>query len=146
MYDDLMDAPIPDSYVDSMPCDEALLYELGRVNWAAARLHSGVRDAINRHRGAPSDIPFDKDLGTVLTELQGLAKTAGREDQAAWVVKYGRPAKELRNGVAHAVTYTAEDDKQALMSTRQRGGTRLLVPELREVTRQLIEASMRLPK
>lgn len=138
--------PIPESYVDKMPCDESLLVELGRVTWAAARLHSGVRDAINRHRGTPSDVPFDKDLGTVLTELQGLAHNAGREDQVEWVVKCGRPAKDLRNATVHAVTYTAEDDKQAIMGAPKWGGERIQNPELREVTRRLIEASMALPE
>lgn len=42
---------LPDSYVDLMPSDPDLFVELGRVAWAAARLHFGVRDAINRHPG-----------------------------------------------------------------------------------------------
>lgn len=145
-YHDLMNSPIPESYVDSMPCDESLLVELGRVTWAAARLHSGVRDAINHHRGAPSDAPFDDTLGGALKDLKKLAARNHRNDQVEWVEKAGQPAVVLRNGVAHAVTYTAEDGRQALMGTRDHGSLRFQIPELREVTRRLIEASMSLPE
>jgi hypothetical protein len=94
----------------------------------------------------PSDVPFDKDLGTALNELQTLAHNAKRGDQERWVEEYGKPVKELRNGVVHAVTFTAEDGSQAIMGTRKRGSERFQNPELREVTRRLIEASISLPE
>src|SRR5699024_2074782 len=186
----------PESYVDSMPSDPDLLVELGRVVWAAARLQSGIRDAINQHNGVPSDEPFGKTLGGVLRELEGLAakagrkdqvewgekigrpardasdrcrgvpseepfgKTlggvrreleglaakAGRKDQVEWVEKVGRPARDRRDGVLHAVTFTASDDLQAIGSfSSEKGPQRYSIPELREVTRRLIHASSTLP-
>src|SRR5699024_12340696 len=132
----------PESYVDSMPSDPDLLVELGRVVWAAARLQSGIRDAINQHNGVPSDEPFGKTLGGVLRELEGLAAKAGRKDQVEWVEKVGRPARDRRDGVLHAVTCTASDDLQAIGScSSEKGPQRYSIPELREVTRRLIHAS-----
>ena len=136
----------PESYVDSMPCDPELLEELGRVVWAAARLHSCIRDAINRLEGAPSDEPFGETLGGVLTKLKEEAETAGRQDQVEWVEQVGRPVRDRRDGVLHAVTFTASDDRQAIGSfSGEKGPQRYSVPELREVTRQLIQASSTLP-
>jgi len=136
----------PESYVDSMPSDPDLLVELGRVVWAAARLQSGIRDAINQHNGVPSDKPFGKTLGGVLRELEGLAAKAGRKDQVEWVEKVGRPARDRRDGVLHAVTFTASDDLQAIGSfSSEKGPQRYSIPELREVTRRLIHASSTLP-
>jgi hypothetical protein len=136
---------LPDSYAEDMPTDPDLLVELGRIAWAAARLHSGVRDAINKHRGAPSDAPFRLTLGQAIGELHDLASAAGREDQATWAEQVGRPAAKLRNGVIHAVTFTATDGKQALGTMDHSPPGRFLEPELRGVTLALIEASMRLP-
>ena len=136
----------PESYVDSMPSDPDLLVELGRVVWATARLHSGTRDATNQHNGVPSDELFGKTLGGVLRELEGLAAKAGRKDQVEWVEKVGRPARDRRDGVLHAVTFTASDDLQAIGSfSSEKGPQRYSIPELREVTRRLIHASSTLP-
>src|SRR5690606_7947639 len=104
---------IPDSYVDSMPCDPDLLVELGRVTWAAARLHASVRDSINRHSGSSSMAPFELTLGRAIADLEQLATQNGRADQTDWVRDFGRPACRRRNAVIHAVTYTALDRKQA---------------------------------
>ncbi|WP_281964838.1 hypothetical protein [Serinicoccus marinus] len=103
-----------ETYVDTMPCDQDLLLELGRVQWAAARLHAGVRDAINRHDGQPSDKPFEQTLGQAVSQLEERAGAAGRSDQLDWVKNIGRPAVKRRNLVTHAATYTAEDGKQAI--------------------------------
>lgn len=135
---------LPDSYVDTMPCDTDLLVELGRVAWAAARLHAGVRDAINRHHGTSSDAPFECTLGQAIGELEGLANTAKRPDQAAWVRQFGRPASRRRNTVIHAITFTAEDGRQAIGTVDHSHPGRFLVPELRAVTLALIHASMML--
>lgn len=66
----------PDHYVDTVPCDKEPLTELGRVSWAAARLHAGVRDAIDRHDGAASDEPFTKTLGQAVKMLETRARQA----------------------------------------------------------------------
>ena len=138
--------PIPESYVDLMPCDETLLVELGRVSWASARLHAGVRDAINRLDGASSDKPFRTTLGSAVSDLRKKAVACARQDIVDWVDDYGMPAvKQHRNKVAHAVTYTAPDGTQAIQTDDHSPPGRFLNPELREVSRVLIEAHTRLP-
>lgn len=137
---------LPDSYIANMPSDPDLLPELGRVAWAAARLHAGVRDAINRLRGGASDRPFSATLGQALGELKHLAaKDDRRPDIVAWVDWAMDYAVRPRNKVIHTVTYTAEDGKQAIISLESGAQQRLRVPELRSVTAALIEASMKLP-
>jgi hypothetical protein len=138
-------ANLPDAYIDLMPSDPDLLVELGRVSWAAARLHAGVRDAINKHNGAPSDAPFELTLGQAIADLQKLAGAATRGDQVEWVLQIGRPAAKQRNAVIHAVTFTAPDGKQALGTMDHSAPGRFLAADLRQVTLSLIEASMALP-
>lgn len=138
--------PLSDSFVDSMPSDPDLLADLGRVAWAAARLHAGVRDSINRHSGSTSMEPFHLTLGRAIADLEKLAAKNGRADQVAWVQDFGRPASRLRNAVIHAVTFTAPDGKQAIGPVDRRAPGRFLLPDLRAVTLALIEASMKLPK
>lgn len=133
---------IPESYVDSMPSDPTLLAELGRVTWAAARLHAGVRDAINKHGGSSSMQPFERTLGQAIGDLKKLAASNGRTDQVTWADDVGQPACRRRNDVIHAVTYTAPGGTQAIAPV---DGNRLLVPDLREVSRLLIEAHTHLP-
>lgn len=128
-----------------MPSDPDLLVELGRVAWAASRLHAGVRDSINKHSGSTSMTPFELTLGQAIAGLEKLAKDNGRIDQADWVDKVGRPANRLRNAVIHAVTFTASDDKQAIGTVDGSPPYRFLVPDLRSVTLALIEAHMKLP-
>lgn len=135
----------PDSYVDTMPCDHELLTDLGRVTWAAARLHAGVRDAINHHDGSSSDEPFTKTLGQAVRALEERAEKMDRADQLDWVRRIGRPAVKRRNAVAHAVTYTANDGRQAIGTVDHSAPGRFLRLELREVTLHLIHASMTLP-
>lgn len=136
---------LPESYIDSMPSDPDLLTDLGRVTWAAARLHAGVRDAINRHHGTSSDSPFKRTLGQAISDLDELAVHAGRTDLTTWVSQIGRPASQRRNAVIHAVTFTAEDGRQALGTVDHSTPGRFLAPEIREVTLSLINASMTLP-
>lgn len=136
---------IPHSYADSMPSDPDLLVDLGRVAWAAARLHAGVRDSINKHRGSSSMAPFGLTLGRAIGDLEELAKSNGRADQVDWVRDFGRPASRLRNAVIHAVTFTAPDGKQAIQTADRTPPGRFLASDLRAVTLALIEASMKLP-
>jgi hypothetical protein len=141
-----MTEPDLPSDIAAMPCDDDLLADLGRVAWAAARLHAGVRDAINTHVGAPSDAPFEKTLGGAIADLEKLATAAGRQDQVDWVLQIGRPASKRRNSVIHAVTFTAGDGKQALGTVDGSSPGRFLVPELQGVTGALIDASRTLPR
>lgn len=112
---------LPDSYVDHMPCYPDLLELLGRVTWAAIRLHHGVRDAINAHQGTVSDDPFTPTLGKVVKDVCKLAQESGRHDQVQWVLEIGEPAVVRRNKVIHAVSFTAADGKQALGSLDEQG-------------------------
>jgi hypothetical protein len=134
-----------DSEVDLMPTDPDLLAEIGRVTWAAARLHHAVRDAIGRHQGAATDAPFEETLGGAIAQLERLAVAGGRTDQAQWVTAVGRPATARRNGVVHAITATI-DDKQALITPDGSAPGRFLVPELRDVTLALVRAHQDLPQ
>ncbi|KQQ18760.1 hypothetical protein ASF48_17740 [Rathayibacter sp. Leaf299] len=136
---------LPDSYVDDMPTDPDLLEDLGRVAWAAARLHYGVRDAIGRHEGAPTDEPFETTLGGAIKKLERLATSAGRTDQLDWATNIGWPATLNRNAVIHAIVVTADDGRQALTTQDHSAPGRFLVPELRAVVLDLIDASMKLP-
>lgn len=128
-----------------MPSDPDLLTDLGRVAWAAARLHAGVRDAVNRHHGQASDVPFEHTLGQAIAELEALAAAGRRSDQTSWVTHTGRPASRKRNAVIHAVTFTADDGKQAIGTVDHSAPGRFLAPELREVALDLIHAHMTLP-
>ena len=128
-----------------MPSDPDLLVELGRVAWAAARLHARVRDAINNHHGPPSDEPFRTTLGQAIAELESLAKREARPDQLTWVATSARPAAKRRNAVIHAVTFTADDGKQAIGTVDHSAPRRFLKRDLRDVTRDLIAAHMTLP-
>ncbi|QZQ53806.1 hypothetical protein KZI27_10535 [Curtobacterium sp. TC1] len=132
--------------IAEMPSDKALLADIGRVAWAAARLHAAVRDVINSHVGAASDAPSKKTLGGAIADLEKLATAAGRADQVDWVVNTGRPASRKRNAVVHAVTYMANDGKQALGTVDHSVPRRFLAPELQDVTRALVDASRALPR
>lgn len=129
-----------------MPTDPDLLEDLGRVVWAAARLHAGVRDSLNKHDGQPSDLPFSDTLGGAIAGLKSRAEKADRVDQLGWVQTFGEPARDMRNSVLHAVTYTAEDGVQAIRSSHGPSYSRFLVPDLRAVTLALINAHTTLPR
>jgi hypothetical protein len=137
----------------SMPCDPDLLPALGRVTWAAARLHYGVRDAINhlaaREGEDTGDAAFDKTLGGVITELSKRAQQLPPPERAAlqaWCRDEGHPAAEGRDGVAHAITYTSSDGRQALGGSRPNRPVRYLEPELINVAGRLVAASVSLPQ
>lgn len=129
-----------------MPCDETLLEPLGRVNWAAARLHHGVRDAIGFLHGKLSDDPFQGTLGSTVKQLEALADQHQRADLVKWCRDVGMAAVEARNGVAHAVTYTASDGLQAIGGSTPERPQRYLADEILDVADQLVEASRSLPR
>lgn len=64
-----------------------------------------------------------------------------RPDQLTWVAMNGRPAAKRRNAVIHAVTFTADDGKQAIRTVDHAAPGRFLAADLRDVTRELIAAS-----
>ncbi|MGH3474347.1 MAG: hypothetical protein ACRDOT_05460 [Aeromicrobium sp.] len=137
---------LPKSYVDSMPCDPGLLVELGRVTWAAARLHAGVRDAINALDAESSDEPFGWTLGEAVRQLDKRAQERGLIEVTEWVSTIGRPAVKRRNAVVHAVTYTAKDGRQAIGTADHSPPGRFMNAGLRQVSGSLIHASKTLPR
>jgi hypothetical protein len=104
-----------------------------------------VRDAVARHHGTPSDKPFEATLGQAIAELEMLAKASTRPDQISWVSQTGRPVSRRGNAVIHAVTFTAQDGKQAIGTLDHSPPDGFLATDLRDVTRELIAASMTLP-
>lgn len=131
-------------YVDTMPCDETLLKELGRVHWAAARLHFTMRDTLNLLEVEISDDPFKDTLGKTRRTLEERARSVSADKVAEWATGTGRDAIDARNVIAHAVTYTAPDGRQALMTTRERGYERIDRTRLRETTHRLVKAAIAL--
>jgi hypothetical protein len=133
----------------TMPCDETLLAAVGRVNWAAARLHAGVRDAINHITSIPSDKPFELTLGTAVAQLERrAAKRVAEPDLTrltTWCSTVGRPAVDRRNKVIHAVTFTAADGLQAIGTVDHSPPSRFLEPDLMEIAGILVDASRQLP-
>jgi len=136
--------------VAGMPCDQTLLADLGRVVWAAARLHAVVRDALNAIDGVPSDDSFSEHtLGQAIAQLEQRARhlpRRSRTEVTSWCRTVGRPAKTGRDQVLHAITYTDPDGRQALMTNDHSAPGRFLIPELQEVTAQLVHAAMTLPR
>jgi hypothetical protein len=131
-----------------IPVDHELLDPLGRVEWAAIRLHHGIRDAINQLNGRASDKPFDLTLGMAVTKLENKvrAQPAGPERDAllAWCADAARSAVNARDRVIHAVAYTAPDGKQALMDSEGQR-ERFTADRLLEVAGQLAAASRTQP-
>ncbi len=84
-------------------------------------------------------------LGQAVSSLEQSANLAGRADQVDWVSDVGRSAVRMRNGVVHAVTFTADDGQQALGTVDHTPPGPFLVDDLRQVTLHLIHASMTLP-
>ena len=136
--------------VARMPIDPDLLVPLGKVMWAAIRLHAGLRDSINAVENGPSDEPFDQTLGQAIDRLERgvgvrMAEPA-RTLLLDWITDVARPASQERNGVAHAVAITAEDGKQVLKGRGRNRPVRYLGPELQTVAADLIRADISRPR
>lgn len=127
-----------------MPCDEELLEDPGRVQWATARLHFTMRDTLNLLHRELSDAPFDETPGGVKKTLRKLAASADATRIVEWTEGIGGEAIDVRNAVADAATITAEDGRQALITTGKHGVSRLDRDALRETTALLIQAARNL--
>jgi len=89
----------PMKRAEGILCDEELLPALGRVTWAAIRLHHGVRDALG-HILVPSDEYFDETLGRAVSRLEVEAQRVAEPRQTAlidWCEQVGRPVVEWRS-------------------------------------------------
>lgn len=121
-------------YSSGIPVDEDLLAPLGLMSWAAIRLHHAVRDTIGLDLGdGLSDRPFDLTLGRAMTELVEAAERKGDPRGAAitaWKAGIGQRALKERNRLTHAIAYTAEDGKQALMTASTAGTGERVTAEL----------------
>ncbi|WP_153226827.1 hypothetical protein [Mycobacteroides salmoniphilum] len=138
-------------YAGNVPVDESLLAPLGRMTWAAIRLHHSIRDTLGLHlTDGLSDKPFDDTLGGVIKRLEEHARDAGEpweSEIAQWSATYGRPAQSLRDRITHAVAYTAEDDRQALRTSlhpKHGGHERVTEALLVDASGKLVLASVRL--
>ena len=134
----------------AMACDEDLLADLGRVAWAAAHLHAAVRDAVTAIPAAGTGPGFsERTLSLALAELEHRSRQlspAARKQVLSWSHTVGRPAKNGRDQVLHAVTATTPDGSPALMATDPSGPGPFTVADLQEVTGQLLHATLTLPR
>lgn len=131
----------------SIPCDLELLPAIGRVTWAAIRLHHSVRDALG-HIFTPSDEYFEGTLGAAVSRLQDAAQRVAephRTELIDWCEQVGRPAVKKRNGMMHAVSYTDTDGRQALRGSGPHRPGRYLEAELLTIAGELDLASLALP-
>lgn len=136
-------------YSQHIPVDRDLLEPLGLVLWAAARLHSSIRDTLGLDLGdGLSDKPFDDTLGSVITQLKKRAYSKGTPwstEIEGWADKYAVPARTMRDQVIHGVPHTARDGRQALSTPRRHGGPRRLTKDDLQITAgYLVLASVRL--
>lgn len=108
--------------IRSIPCDPELLAPIGLVTWAAIRLQHGVRDVYDTIRGYPSsDLFLDTPLGSAVEKLRkSTAQVSGplKTSIEVWCTGVARPAVWARNGVAHAVAYTASGGRQGIGDIR----------------------------
>lgn len=119
-----------------------------RVTWAAIRLHHGIRDALNHIDGTPSDRPFDLTLGQAVGEPRDKAKQLSPVDREAlggWVSSV-KSAVDARNGVIHAIPYTADDGHQALRGSAAERPNRYTAETLLRIAGELAIAARDLPR
>lgn len=145
---DIGSSVVTDTY--GIPVDEELLEPLGLVMWAAVRLHHVIRDAICHIDGQWSDSPFDSTTGAALKKLRDCTSTTVQEPQRTalldWIENVAKPAIESRNGVAHAIAFTAPDGRQALRGSKPDRPRRYLKDDLVAVARELESANARMPR
>jgi len=106
---------------NSIPLDPTLLESLGKVQWAAIRLHHAVRDTINKIESRPQDTALDITLGQCIAELKKEAKKLSAHDQKRieeWCENLGIMARNERNSVTHALAATI-DGEQALIRDKR---------------------------
>ncbi len=113
-----------------IPLDGSLLGPLGRVQRAAIRLHHGVRDAINRLDGEPSDDPFGWTLGRAVRELEKRAESLPLSSseptfltgssRASWSSSTGTLNSPCRTCSTVAFSYGRPDSSRTMMLS-QRG-------------------------
>lgn len=131
--------------IRSIPCDAELLAPIGLVTWAAIRLQHGVRDVYDTVRGYPSsDLFLDTTLGSAVGKLLKLtAQVSGPLEKSieVWCKEVARPAVWARNGVAHAVAYTAPGGRQGIGDLRSGPLEDYDTAKLVAVALQLREAS-----
>lgn len=135
-------------YAQNIQYDEEMLAPLGLVTWAAIRLHHTIRDTLDLQFGEGlSQEHFDKTLGQAMHVLKQAAANAGEPWASAiadWHSTYGSVVLDKRNSIAHAIAYTADDGKQAIMRPLRHGGTRITVEDLHDAAGHLTLASVRL--
>lgn len=139
-------------YSAGIPCDPELLEPLGRVSIAASRLLGRMRDVINQIDGAPSDAPFDLSLGQARKALRERVERRKQVEVTPsvraldrWLRGPAAGAIQARNGVVHAISFTAEDGAQGLRTTSRYGGSRVLRENAMRVAGLLERANALMP-
>jgi hypothetical protein len=118
----MTDLPVPDSDDDrksaeSLPVDVDVLPALGRVTWAAVRLQHVIRDRLNQIPSQPPELGWAGSLGHAITSFERAAAHVAeprRTEIRDWCRDVGRPARDLRNGVAHSIAFTTGEQQHAL--------------------------------
>ena len=111
-----------------------------------------MRDVINQIDGAPSDAPFDLSLGQARKALRDRVErrkqvefTASVRSLDRWLRGPAAGAIQARNGVIHAVSYTAGDGAQSLRTTARYGATRVQREHALRVAGMLERANALMP-
>lgn len=131
----------------TVPVDDALLEQLGRVQRAAAHLHAAVRDATNELTGQRNDIPLESTLSVAVRGLeyrvQRLPKSDLRTRLLQWIHEQGIPAADRRTRVTIARVVAAGDGTQSLHDDAT--GQDFDAYDLVDVADRLAEAARTLP-
>ena len=128
-----------------MPVNEDLLRPIGLVAWAAIRLQHSVRDLTGLLDGQLSGDPFKTTLGGAIKDLRKKALQKNRQDVVDWCDNCGTPAANSRNGLMHAVGYTAHDGKQAIRSEKPSQPKDFTIDDVLAIADELVEASVSRP-
>ena len=130
------------------PVDPVLVEPLGWVAYAAIRFHSTLRSVWTFQLDGDDREAHAWHTGKLAEKVVKAAREQGDPRADAfdeWYRDYGLPAIDMRNGVLHAWTYTAEDGLQALgMGPRAAGGTRITKVTLERVAGAIGAASWQL--
>jgi len=129
-----------------VPIRNDLLENIGRVGWLAIRLHFQVRDRCNLLTGTDDkDKIFDVPLGVAISNLLDAATSDGNQELVDWCENKAKPAKELRNGLVHAVAITSADGQQSLKGTERNGKIEYTAEEIDKISEALADAITSMP-
>ncbi len=136
---------MPKIVVGRVHGEASLLADLGRAQWAAARLHHVVRDRHSQLDGRRDNDLFGETLGSAIAALRAMAESTDRPEFVRWCDEIGRPANERRNGLVHSIAFTASDREQALRGSTPTRPPRYTSNEILDVADELVAANRSIP-